>query len=445
MPDPEGNITAGTDTVEAPGNTPVLSQPMPPDIITGTLPSSVPPAAPAVGGPVAPNLPQPLRPTQQPSFFRRVLLSLGQGLIEGTKAGLQAPLSPQGPAVAAQTAINAPEVARQRLTAAQLDKIRVEMGVINLAMARYALTHVDDERAQAYYKAGQGFSSKLIESGNAEPVATGTADDIHKMLAQKKADNPDQAFLAMPNPGATGHDQEDGYTLLALDPKGRFDRDVPEQTIPAYSATSPDGVTTNYPERTIPGAKKGQRIDAWTAIATPAIRAATQRDQDISKASQIASRETEGAKGRESRFSIAVMNNRTKFAIAQMNLERSKGDKADKDVLTAIGRFTQADKNLKDEQAKISTRAYGIATGKKTESLKTAETSYDAAFKELDRVVKKRDAAEGVKPKIQVTNAPPRVTRMATSTELKTALDKAGGDAKKARTDLAGQGLGIPQ
>jgi len=445
MPDPEGNITAGTDTVEAPGNTPVLSQPMPPDIITGTLPASVPPAAPAIGGPVAPNLPQPLRPTQQPSFFRRVLLSLGQGLIEGTKAGLQAPLTAQGPAIAAQTAINAPEVARERLTAAQLDKIRVEMGVINLAMARYALTHVDDERAQAYYKAGQGFSSRLIESGNAEPVATGTADDIHKMLAQKKADNPDQAFLAMPNPGATGHDQEDGYTLLALDPKGRFDRDVPAQTIPAYSATSPDGVTTNYPERTIPGAKKGQRIDAWTAIATPAIRAATQRDQDISKASQIASRETEGAKGRESRFSIAVMNNRTKFAIAQMNLERSKGDKADKDVLTAIGRFTQADKNLKDEQAKISTRAYGIATGKKTESLKTAETSYDAAFKELDRVVKKRDAAEGVKPKIQVTNAPPRVTRMATSTELKTALDKAGGDAKKARTDLAGQGLGIPQ
>src|SRR6516225_5050347 len=186
MPDPEGNITAGTDTVEAPGNTPVLSQPMPPDIITGTLPASVPPAAPAVGGPVAPNLPQPMRPTQQPSFFRRVLLSLGQGLIEGTKAGLQAPLTPQGPAIAAQTAINAPEVARQRLTAAQLDKIRVDMGVINLAMARYALPHVDDERAQAYYKAGQGFSSKLIESGNAEPVATGQRMTSTKCSRKRK-------------------------------------------------------------------------------------------------------------------------------------------------------------------------------------------------------------------------------------------------------------------
>jgi len=444
MPDPEGNITAGTDTVEAPGNTPVLSQPMPPDIITGTLPSSVPPAAPAVGGPVAPNLPQPMRPTQQPSFFRRVLLSLGQGLIEGTKAGLQAPLTPQGPAIAAQTAINAPEVARERLTAAQLDKIRVEMGVINLAMARYALTHVDDERAQAYYKAGQGFSSKLIESGNAEPVATGTADDIHKMLAQKKADNPDQAFLAMPNPGATGHNQEDGYTLLALDPKGRFDRDVPEQTIPAYSATSPDGVTTNYPERTIPGAKKGQRIDAWTAIATPAIRAATQRDQDISKASQIASRETEGAKGRETRISIAVMNNRTKFAVAQMNAERAKGDKADNAVLTAIGRFNQADKNLKDEQSKISTKAYGL-TGKKTDALKTAETAYDAAYQELQRAVAKRDAREGAKPKITVTNAPPPPTRMATDKEMDTALKDAGGDKARARADLASRRLGVPQ
>jgi hypothetical protein len=319
------------------------------------------------------------------------------------------------------------------------------MGVINLAMARYALTHVDDERAQAYYKAGQGFSSRLIESGNAEPVATGTADDIHKMLAQKKADNPDQAFLAMPNPGATGHDQEDGYTLLALDPKGRFDRDVPAQPIPAYSVTSPEGVTTNYPARTIPGAKKGQRIDAWTAIATPSIRAATQHDQDISKASQIASREKIAERGQDLRLKETIMNNNTRFAIARLREEQAKGDKADKDVLTAVGKFNQADKNLKDSQGKIGNKAWNTLTGKETQEVKTAREAYDSAKQELNNAVAKRDTKEGVKPKIQVTNAPPRVTRMATSTELKTALDKAGGDAKKARTDLAGQGLGIPQ
>jgi len=445
MPDPEGNITAGTDTVEAPGNTPVLSQPMPPDIITGTLPSSVPPAAPAVGGPVAPNLPQPLRPTQQPSFFRRVLLSLGQGLIEGTKAGLQAPLTPQGPAIAAQTAINAPEMARQRLTAAQLDKLRIEQSTINLAMSRYALTHVDDERAQAYYKAGQKYANDLIEKGNANLVATGTADDIHKMMAQEKGKNPDRNYMAFPNPGGAGHDQEDGYMLLEVAPKERLSADVPERKIPAYSATTPQGFTINYPERTIPAGKKGQTIAEYNAMATPIIKMSALQDADIGRTTGIISREAVAKAGRDLRLKETIMNNNTRYAIARLREEQAKGDKADKDVLTAVGKFNQADKNLKDSQGKIGNKVWSTLTKKETEEVTTAREAYDSAKQELQNAVAKRDTGPTGKPKIAVTNAPPTPTRMATGAELKSALDKAGGDAKKARIDLAGQGLGIPQ
>jgi len=430
MPDPEGNITAGTDTVEAPGNTPVLSQPMPPDIITGTLPSSVPPAAPAVGGPVAPNLPQPMRPTQQPSFFRRVLLSLGQGLIEGTKAGLQAPLTAQGPAIAAQTALNAPEVARQRLTAAQLDKVRVEMSTINLAMARYALTHVDDDRAQAYYKQGQKYANDLIEKGNANLVATGTADDIHKMMAQEKGKNPDRNYMAMPNPGAGGHDQEDGYMLLEVSPKERLSEDIPERTIPAFDATTPEGLTIHYPPRTIPAGKKGMTIAEYNAMATPIIKISALQDADIGRTTGIISREAVAKAGRDLRLKETIMNNNTRYAIARLREEQAKGEKADKDVLTAVGKFNQADKNLKDSQGKIGNKVWSTLTSKETEEVRTAREAYDSAKQELNNAVAKRDTKEKgtARTQIEVTNKGPLPKNIASQY-----LQKAGGNKDTAR------------
>jgi len=403
MPDPEGNITAGTDTVEAPGNTPVLSQPMPPDIITGTLPASVPPAAPAVGGPVAPNLPQPARPTQQPSFFRRVLLSLGQGLIEGTKAGLQAPLTAQGPAIAAQTAINAPEVARERLTAAQMDKVRLEMSTINLAMARYALTHVDDDRAQAYYKAGQKYANDLIEKGNANLIATGTADDIHKLLAQKKGENPDQNLMAFPNPGASGHDQEDGYMLLEVAPKERLSEDVAERTIPAHSVTTADGTTINYPEIKIPGAKKGTPLATFNAITTSALKLFTLRDADIGRSAGIASREMIAGRQISSRERIAQWRNITSLAVAEKNNITRRGtalmQSQDKELIAAGKGVLDAQKKLADLTGKVSTvkEFFGLEEPRKDAIAEAAEALKDARAN-AERLVKQKTGGGGPRP-----------------------------------------------
>jgi hypothetical protein len=169
------------------------------------------------------------------------------------------------------------------------------------------------------------------------------------------------------------------------------------------------------------------------------------QDADIARTTGIISREAVAKAGRDLRLKETVMNNATRFAVARLREEQAKGDKADKDVIAAVGKFNQADKNLKDSQGKIGNKVWNTLTRKETEEVRTAREAYDSAKQELQNAVAKRDTGATGKPKISVTNAPPRVTRMATSTELKTALDKAGGDAKKARTDLAGQGLGIPQ
>jgi len=397
MPDPEGNITAGTDTVEAPGNTPVLSQPMPPDIITGTLPASVPPAAPAVGGPVAPNLPQPARPTQQPSFFRRVLLSLGQGLIEGTKAGLQAPLTPQGPAIAAQTAINAPEVARERLTAAQLDKVKIEMSTINMAMLRYALTHVDDERAQQYFKFGQKYANDLVEKGNAIPKSVGDEQTMAKQLVQLKADNPGEDYQMYPNPGgAYGSDK--AWEILNVAPKERLSEDVAATTIPEL--TTEDG--TFYPKIDIPGGRKGMSIPDFRAIREGPLKLAGLREADLARRAALASQEKRTREQISSRERIAQWRNITSLAVAEKNNITRRASSLlqseDKEILTGAKVVLDAQKKLADLKGKVSTiKDFFGLEGPRQDAINEAAQGLDNARNNLERLVsiKQKGGGEG--------------------------------------------------
>jgi hypothetical protein len=384
---------------------------------------------------VAPNLPQPVRPTQQPSFFRRVLLSLGQGLIEGTKAGLQAPLTAQGPAIAAQTAINAPEVARERLTAAQLDKVKVEMSTINLAMMRYALTHVDDERAQQYFKAGQKYANDLVEKGNAVSKLVGDEQTMAKQLVQLKADNPGEDYQMYPNPGgAYGSDK--AWQILNIAPKERLSEDVPAMTIPEFTAE--DG--TFYPKVEIPGGKKGMSVIDFRAIREAPLKIASLREADLARRAAITSRERISEKQISSRERVAQWRNITSLAVAEKNNITRRANALlqsdDREIINGAKIVLDAQKKLADLTGKVSTIKDWLGLeGPRKDAIAQAADELQNARTNLEGFVKQK----GGKPGITVTNAPQTKLKPLPKNLLNEYLKQAGGNIEAGKR-LAIQG-----
>jgi hypothetical protein len=218
--------------------------------------------------------------------------------------------------------------------------------------------------------------------------------------------------------------------------------DVPATTIPEFTAE--DG--TFYPKIEIPGGKKGQTVIDFRAIREGPLKLAGLREADLSRRAALASQEKRTREQISSRERIAQWNNVTKLAVADKNNITRRANKLldsqDREIINGAKVVLDAQKKLADLTGKVSTIKDWLGLeGPRQDAIKQAADGLQNARENLEGLVKQK----GGKPEITVTNKPPRVTRMATSTELKTALDKAGGDAKKARTDLAGQGLGIPQ
>jgi hypothetical protein len=192
MPDPNGDITAGQDDVIGSAS-PVLA-----GVNNGpnAKPSfSVEPDAPDMSTPpIAPG-PSPMGGNQQggppkppPTFFRKLLFSLGQGLIEGTKAGLQAPPGPQGPAIAAQTAINAPQQKRQQLTTNQMNDMNVAMTQLKLHQIQMVTHQMDEDAQNAVYNSGRDVTTALMEKGKVNVLATGDQKSVQDEFTRRQAD-----------------------------------------------------------------------------------------------------------------------------------------------------------------------------------------------------------------------------------------------------------------
>lgn len=432
MPDPEGNITAGGDNVAAPGPTPVA-----PDI-GANVPAGVPIVPPQVGDRTASSITTP--PPARPTFFRQLLFSLGKGLIEGTKAGLQAPLNAQGPSIAATTAIQAPQREQERLNQEQLDRLKIETSQVNLAILHHTLANVADERVQGYYKAGQKYANDLIEKGGAEPAGTGTRADIQKLLLQKKDTNPEETYLPFPNPGSSFGDENE-YTLLKIDPKGRFDDDSPAQTIKGMTVTMADGQTVQYPDVTLPATKKGTRIDAFTARVTPMLKMAGLQDTDITRLATTAAQQA-GAMARtklttDVRIKTTAMNNATRRATALLSSQ-------DKETVAAAQLVLKAKDKLADVQGKESDWKdwLGLSTNTKQATAQAAD-AFNDAVKNMQAITKGKANVSPKPPTITPTGKVPKGT-IATTAVMQQYLQRAGGDKAVARTNLTNDGYTIP-
>lgn len=373
MPDAQGNVTAGQDNVIG-GGSPVMPQDQ------TNLPGG------PAGGPVpisGANVPPPAPPTQQPAFFKTLLFALGKGLLEGTRAGLEAPMNAQGPSIAAANAPNIPVQDAQRQAAmaqakaapqqiadqATLSKLQVETAQINLAIMQHNLIHIDDARADSYYKEGQGVAANLLEKGNAEPISTGSQADIQQAYLQQRQLHPDDNFMILPMPG--GGDKKE-YQLLRYNPQDRFSEDGDAITLPEVKGA--DGSV--YPALTIPGPKKGQSIKDWTARATTLGKLQTTRDLDIGRAADRQQKATEGQKNRDMRLKIAELNNALRDKKITADIAKTKDDP---ELAKAATNYRIAAKNLADAQKPGLGKAWADLTGKETDQLSTARKSYDEA------------------------------------------------------------------
>lgn len=151
--------------------------------------------APDISGQTGSSQVTPAPPTQHPSFFRTLLFSLGKGLLEGTAAGLQAPLNPQGPAIAAANAPNIPVQAAQRsaatsaaMTSQQMDQLNVATTQLKLHQLQMVTHQMEEDQQNAVYNRGRDTLDKLMEKGKVDILATGDQKAIHDELVKRQAD-----------------------------------------------------------------------------------------------------------------------------------------------------------------------------------------------------------------------------------------------------------------
>ena len=225
MPDPEGRITAGTDNVIG-APTPVFGMD---DALAGGVDTGTSGALSQIGGQIPSASPQ-APPTQQPQFFRKLLLSLGQGLIEGTKAGLQAPLSPQGPAIAASTAINAPQVRQQQLTTNQMNALGIAMTQLKLHQLQMMVQQESEGVQSAAYDRGANTAQEFIDKGKGEFVASGDMASVQKEFNRRHTDMQEKGttlpLYILPAPGSSAKNPK--YVLLNMAP-GKLTNDQDDQ------------------------------------------------------------------------------------------------------------------------------------------------------------------------------------------------------------------------
>src|SRR5271157_6156928 len=160
----QGELENTGDSVQSAGPTPVLKDPvgLTSGMGEGLMGASADALADASGSAPAQQGP-PAPPTQKPVFFQKLLGSLGLGLVNAVRAGLETPLGPNAFGQAATTAYNLPEqdkqVAASRKTALmaqqaqqnelkdsdQMEQMRLAMGQVKLQQAKLLLQKTSDE------------------------------------------------------------------------------------------------------------------------------------------------------------------------------------------------------------------------------------------------------------------------------------------------------------
>jgi hypothetical protein len=460
MPDETGAITAGLDDVSAAGGTPVLSDRAKMLAVGATSQpnfgsvSGAPPDAPDIGGgPSAPDAAlgsapgiqpaTPSAPTQHPTFFRQLLFHLGKGLVEGTKAGLQAQMGPQGPSEAARIAIAAPQQRREQLTTNMLNDMNVAMTQLKLHQLHMVVNQMEDDQQNGVYNRGRDTLDALMEKGKADVLATGDLKSVQDEFARRQADakQAGQGLLPIQILPSVGSSAKDPKYSLVMVGKDKLTDDMDETWGAGDLGISKEDFDkaglTQFKFHASAGMDQQKALQLKTTQYLNWItKSMNQYGQWKRNEASISGRATEGKANRDVRMKIADLNNLTRRAIA----DKKAVDPNDKLKVSALGKLISASKNFGDAQGKIGNKAWSALTDGEARELTTKRAALEEAQKTWKEVQNKSAAASALSPqRAKVPKGTALTKPIADQYKL-----LAGGDKAKAQQMAAEDGYSWP-
>jgi hypothetical protein len=401
----------------------------------------------------------PPAPAQKPSYFKNIIGALGLALAQGAKAGVQAPMSPQGPAIAAQTAIEAPQKELEQkqknkaaMTSQQQADLTVAMTQLKLHQLHTMVLKEDEDIQNAAYNKSRDTLEEFIDKGRVDVIATGDIAAVQAEFNKRQADahaagnglQPLQIFSA---PGSSAGKPQ--FALVNME-KGKLSEALKDETWGASDFSDSPDTQKDYQAAGIgefkyKGATAG--TDQQKALND---RAASYRLWWTQSAIKLSNwrklqEQQKGANARakeagDVRMKVAELNNSTRRAVAAA---KGANDQTDKELISASKGLVAANKALGDAQGKIGNKAWSTLGGGDAREIATKRRARDQAQAVFDGILAKKTAGKG----IEDMNKPAAVPKgtLATKPIAQQYLQKAGGDVAKARKMLTDDGYVIPK
>lgn len=356
--------------------------------------------------------PQPKAPTQQPQFFKRLLFALGKGLLEGTQAGLQAPMSLQGPAIAAQNAQNAPvqqaqrqQAIQQAATSKQLDDMNVAMTQLKLHQTHMVTNQMDEDKQNAVYNQGRDTLNALLEKGKVDVLATGDLKSVQDEFAKRQADAKagGQGLLPIQILPAAGSSAKDPQYSLVMVGKDKLTDDIDENWDANDLGVTPEDFKaaglTPFHFRAPAGMDQQKALQLKV---TQHLNWLTKSEQQLGAWTRAKLGSQDKAKDRDMRWSIAKANNENRRTIAQIKQAQTSGDK---ELLQALNeRKTHVDKIAKLSQDANKIGNWMDLSGGQKKAIQTEQDAIDAADQRISSLSGKNKNAVGAKIRVKLAD-----------------------------------------
>jgi hypothetical protein len=395
-------------------------------------------------------------PAKPGSLFRTLISSLGLALTRGAQAGLTAPRNAQGPAVAAETAQQAPQkefeqrMANQKaLTTADMDKMNIAVTQLKLHQMQMITHRMDEDQQNAVYNKGRDTLEELSKSGKVDILATGDIGAVQAEFNRRQADanKQGQGLLPLQILPSLGSDAKKPQFSLVMVGKEKI-TDNWDETWGAKDLgyNDEDFKAAGLSTFKFHAAAGMDQQKALQLRATQYLNWASKTEAGMQKWKQsqaaIGSREKEGQKNRDMRLNIAELQASTRRAVTGM---KGLNDQTDKEIISAGKTLIAANKALGDAQGKIGNKAWDVLGGGETREIATKRRARDEAEKNYNALLAKKGTSAAVS---SVTNPTPAAVPKgtpATKAVVQQYLQKAGGDKAKARQALTNDGYVIPQ
>jgi len=395
----------------------------------------------SLGGGMQPGAPS--QPAQKPSFFKGLITQLGLALAQGAKAGVQAPMSAQGPSIAASKAISMPQEDFAAKNSRQMDTLNVAMTQLKLHQLHMVVSKMDQEQQDAAYNIGRDTLDGLANKGQVDILATGDYKAVQDEFVKRQADaaSNKQGLLPLQILPAVGSTAKDPKFSLVNVGKGKLtesweetwgandigvsSEDFKAAGLTTFKFSAPAGMDQQKALQMRVSAYQNWAFKSEAAVTAYKKNQATleSREGEGEKNRQL--KASEGAANRALRLNIASLNDSTRKSLAAA---KQAGAGGDKDMLRAQGQMITA-------YGKFGNKAFNELSGGDAREVRKLERASQQAHATFDGLVAAKKGATPPSAKV------PTGTKI-TVDIARQYLQKAGGDKAKAKQLAAADGYG---